>query len=162
MYCVYIYTHRCMYMYIIYFQEARISNGPKPSKAQSVLFCFPSTRTLSKIIRRVFVTSKHAWGNLPCADVAANALVTCQLSIGFTTRDAFWMFWVTLQYLQFNTLLSQRSRILTYILPWLSACNNLLWYVIHLWFWAAFLLQQSIGIDRQQKVMVAAFSLCPG
>lgn len=78
-------------MYIIYFQEARISNGPKPSKAQSVLFCFPSTRTLSKIIRRVFVTSKDAWGNLPCADVAANALVTCQLSIGFTTRDAFWM-----------------------------------------------------------------------
>lgn len=91
MYCVHIYIYRCMYMYIIYFQEARISNGPKPSKAQSVLFCFPSTRTLSKIIRRVFVTSKDAWGNLPCADVAANALVTCQLSIGFTTRDAFWM-----------------------------------------------------------------------
>ena len=71
--------------------------------------------------------------------------------------EDFGWFWVTLQYLQFNTLLSQRSRILTYILPWLSACNNLLWYVIHLWFWAAFLLQQSIGIDRQQKVMVAAF-----
>ena len=88
---MYVYVGICMHMYTIYYQEACIRNGPKPSKAQSVLFCFPSTRTLSKIIRRVFVTSKDAWGNLPCADVAANALVTCQLSIGFTTRDAFWM-----------------------------------------------------------------------
>ncbi len=34
--------------------------------------------------------------------------------------------WVTLQDLQFNTFLSKRSQILTYILPRLSACNNLL------------------------------------
>lgn len=135
-----------------YIIKKRISDSPK----RMILLPFPPAPW---IIRRVFWRPKTPMESAMCGcgskclgDVSAfNRLYHKRCISIFNIFNSTLFFF-------------QRSRIFTYVLPWLSACNHLLWYVIR-----TFMILSRFLVAAKHRHRSSAteghdssISLCPG